>query len=236
MINFKNAKTIGSLLMGALLVVACENSDSEIENDLDIENIDPADQGEVLELDSTVVFSMHLGAEVTEEDAKIEFDKAVDSYLSSLPESKSEAFSTEWFTNIYLYTGTQTDNDTNGKVRSAITYETSKGRHYASSVVLGSGNIDRKGGWDFYLIRDSFPGEAVEWVELVRGSICLQGNDDWFVTIFGAGIVEGDQSILATGRSYFFDYPNEWLGLDNTATSFDCHISFDAEPWGRLEF
>ena len=252
MINFKNIKTISSLFIGALLVVSCENSDLETENNLDMaidhgEGFKSETGNSDVDLDITSdatspIFTMHFDNDVSKEDAILEFDKAVESYLSGQQESTSigakslgtEAFSTEWFVKVWTYTGTQTHNNTDGTVGTYLKYTTSAGNHYAPFAFLDNVGNDREGGWDAYLIRTFIPGVAIEWVEIDYGTIYLKGTDGWFITDFVAQLTTGNQSINATGFSQFWSEPNVWLDND-TDSGWDSYYTGNIGT-GRLNF
>ena len=209
MINFKNAKTIGSLLIGALLLVACENSDSESEDNLEIINTESADfdadfksttgnSGNDVDLDFTsdikseVVFKMNFDSSISEEEAQLEFNKAKEDYFNSLEESTSassksigtEAFSTEWFTQVYMTSGSQSGDGTTGKVSTVLFYTTSAGEYRYTHVLNEAGNELESGGFSYSLLRQEITEEPIEWVELDEAWIVHRGTDGWYFIYF----------------------------------------------------
>ena len=166
--NLKNTKTIGSLLIGGLLMIACESSDLETDTDLDTDGIELINQDEGFKgttgnsdnseestatVTSSLLFKMHFGADVSDEDAKVEFDKSVENYFNQLPQAKSvgTAATNLWYTSF----STRTDNgrtnvETDGDVETVVHYTTSVGGHCTTTTLNNDGD-DREGGTDFYL-------------------------------------------------------------------------------------
>lgn len=176
---------------------------------LDIEN----------ESESKPALHMSYSSDLTQEESKAKFDLEVKKFISNRKKLKGRGVSTEWFYKVYTYTGTQTHNNTDAAVRSKITFKTNKGSVIHTYTLDQPLLNDReKGSHDWYLmIRSYYPGQAVDWVEVTKGQLQLNGTDGWFVKRFHIYIYTQDQSVPATGFSRLYSYPDVWL--DNNSNS-----------------
>lgn len=247
--NLKNLKIFTFLAIGAFCIVSCEKSELEIEENLVLEQ--EADQvlttegfkstsgrsGETLEnVESSKnrpLLHMHFDEDISMKDATLQWDKAVKEFISKQPKQQ-KGFSTEWFYRVWTKTGTQSNNDTDGDVGTYARFTTSVGRFNPPFNWMDNFGDDREGGWDAYLFKTSFPGRAVEWVEVDGATLYLKGQDGWFVTDFVIQLWAADQTVTATGFSGFWATPNVWL--DNpTDTGWDSFNSGNTGT-GRINF
>ncbi len=240
--KIQNLKTLAALIIGVLFIVSCEKSDveeTEIDQIVDVEEGFKSTTGsndEVLDLKSKSnlpVLKMHFDKDVSKEEAMLKFNLAVDSYISKQP-VQDKAFSTEWFYRVWTYTGHQSNNDTDGDVGAYIRFTTSKGGYTPPFNWMDNSGDDREGGWDAYLFKASFPGEAVEWVEVDYGRVYLKGTDGWFITQFVVQLWTSDQTLPAQGFSQFWSYPNVWLDNDS-GSGWDNYYSGNIGT-GRITF
>lgn len=146
-----------------------------------------------------------------------------------------KAYSTEWFHRVRTRTGSQTNNGTDDRVECSIYYTTDIGSYYKSRTVLNnSGNDREEGQWDYYLIRSYIADKAIRWIELDRAYLYMQGTDGWFPTDFDVYVTPYFQSIPATGGTYIYSAPNEWLDSE-TSTGWDSYGTGNI-GYGRLTF
>ena len=171
-----------------------------------------------LEQESTKpLLHMHFDEGIDMKMANAQWDKAVKDFISKQP-VQDKAFSTEWFYRVWTFTGKQSNNDTDGDVGTYVRFTTSAGNYNPPFNWMDNFGDDREGGWDAYLFKASFPGRAVEWVEVDGATLYLKGEDGWFVTDFVIQLWTSDQTLPATGFSGFWSEPNVWLDSINGDT------------------
>ncbi|PKV51983.1 hypothetical protein ATE84_4083 [Aquimarina sp. MAR_2010_214] len=194
-----------------------ENSDSKLEN----------------LSDEKPIFHMKYRGDLTEKEVNARFAKDAGVFMKEY-KKKNKGVSTEWFYRIVTHTGTQTNNDTDAKVRVRVQFKTNKGNLNAGWKDLNNPGDDReKGDWDFYILRTAYPGQAVSWVEVDRACLALQGKDGWFVTHFYAQVYSSIQSISSSGYSRIISTPNVWLD-NSTSSGWDYYCN--GNDVGRLNF
>ncbi len=247
-----NLKTV-ALLIGVFWIVSCEKSDliNETNQSLEIEEVQKSEiskknegfksttghDGEILKnFKETVspVLKVHFDDHVPLKEAMLKFDKEVKDYLRKQARPINKDFSTEWYYRVWVKTGTQTYNETDGPVGAYIRFTTSAGGYTPAFNWMNDAGSSLDGGYDGYLFRGAIPGAAVEWVEVDYGHLYLKGMNGWFVKEFICQLWESDQTIPATGFSEFWSYPNVWLDNDN-ADTWDYYYSGNIGT-GRINF
>ncbi|MBQ0736220.1 hypothetical protein [Aquimarina celericrescens] len=244
--NFGNLKTMASLIIGVFFIVSCEKSDVEIETNQILETekeegfkSKTGNDGEALnntkEESVLPVMKMHFGKDVSKEEAMRKFDAAVKTYISKQP-VQTKAFSTEWYYKVWTFTGTQSNNDTDGDVGTYVRFTTSAGAYTSNFNWMDEfWDDDFEGGWDAFLFKSSFPGRAVEWVEVDNATLYLEGTDGWFVTDFVIQMAPDYQTLPATGFSSFWAHPNVWLDNSCSNSCWDSYYTGNIGT-GRLNF
>jgi hypothetical protein len=221
-----------------LLAISC-NKDEELKPDPNMEEGLKSKTGDgavacesnAIPLESEVLYHKSYSKELNAEEADALWNQEINNlHLSSLKMAKS----TEWFTSVRTRTGTQPFADTEGDVYASINYRTDVGNYSSGIYINNAGDEMKKGSWNYFLVRSSFPGKAVSWVELKSAWLCLKGTDGWFVTHFLISLLIWQQSYPSTGGSYIYAYPNVWL--DNSEWfSWDCYFTGNIGS-GRLNF
>ncbi len=174
-----------------------------------------------------------LNGDLSEEEANSKFSEAVAEYMAKSNVS-NKAVSTEWYYRIATYTGTQTDNGTDGNVKAGVYFKTDKGVYNLQNIVLNNPGDDHEPGkWDYYLFKASIPGQAVSWVRIISSKIQLQGTDGWFVKQFHTYMVVSDQTVPASGATNSYTFPNVWLD-NHCANCWDSYVRRGG--YGKLEF
>ncbi len=184
--------------------------------------------------DSKPLLKMHFGPEVTYEEANAIWDAEIKAYMSRLS-AEERAFSTEWFFKVWTKTGTQANNDTDGDVGTYVRFTTSVGAITSSFKWMDNFGDDREGGWDAYLFRQTYPNQAIQWVEVDHATLYLEGTDGWFVTDFVIQILNNIQSIPATGFSNCWSHPNVWLDNNCSNSCWDSYYTGNIGT-GRVNF
>ncbi|MBP2831898.1 hypothetical protein J8281_06825 [Aquimarina sp. U1-2] len=241
--NLLNLRAITFLGFGVLFMVSCEKS--ETENDIvqvseQTENesfkSQTGNDGEILKVKETLqpVLKIHFTKDVPHDVAVQEFNKAATAYIAKQPKQSNKGFSTEWFYRVWVRTGTQTHNETSGPVGTFVRFTTSVGTYTPAFNWMDDAGDSLDGGWDGYLFRATFPGQAIEWVEVDYGYLYLKGTDGWFVKDYVCQIWKEDQTVTATGSSGFWSNPNIWLDND-TSDGWDNYYSGNTGT-GRLNF
>lgn len=169
---------------------------------------------------SVPLLHAHFDKVLSKEETGALFDQMVTKYMKSY-ERTGKGVSTEWFYKIRTYTGTQTNNGTDGEVIGLVNFSTDKG-DVTRYTFLNNPGDDREGGWDLYFIRTAIAGQAVSWVEVKNGKLFLKGTDGWFPKVFEVSVNPWEQSVSATGGSGFISEPNVWLD-NNSASSWDIY-------------
>lgn len=201
------------------------NSDSELEVVEDVE---------VLELPGLrePIFHASYDGSLSEEEAlaryKVDEAKFLKEYVKN-----HKGVSTEWFYRINLRTGTQSNNETNGKVSVYVRFKTDKGYLGQRYTLPNAGRY--KGRWDWYTADTYYPGQAVRWVQVYCAQLALQGTDAWFPTNFVVGSGSWYQNVPATGNSRILKEPNVWLD-SNTSSGWDTYWTCDSRYRGLLSF
>ncbi|WP_109436279.1 hypothetical protein [Aquimarina sp. AU119] len=220
--------------LGVLLIVSCEQPDgvTEFINTNDqagfmstTGNSDKIIDEAELETISPLLH-MSFDGDVSEEQASTKFNEAVAVYLTN-NKSDNKGSGTELLYRIWNYTGTKKDNDTDGKVKAHVGFNTNKGEYYDINVILDNEGDDREGGWDYYLIKTNLPKEDVAWVELRNAFIQLQGQDGWYLKRYYLIILDSDQVQFAVGASDIVSEAEVWL--DNT-----CDLCWDTFSTGII--
>ncbi|GAA4271489.1 hypothetical protein U6A24_12960 [Aquimarina gracilis] len=241
--KFGNLKTVAFLILGVLFIVSCEKSDVETETNqiLETEKSEgfkskTGNDGEILNIKETVapVLKMHFDEGVPKNEAMLQFNAVVEEYISKQPKQANKGFSTEWFYRVWVKTGTQTNNQTNGDVGTYVRFTTSVGGYTPAFNWMDDAGDSLDGGWDGYLFRAAFPGQAIEWVEVDYGHLYLKGTDGWFVKEYVCQLWDSDQTVAATGFSGFWSHPNVWLDND-TSAGWDSYYSGNTGS-GRINF
>ncbi len=220
--------------LSALLIASCEQPDGVTEfintneragfmsttgnsdkiiDEAGLETIDP-------------VLHMKFDGDLTEEQASTKFNEAVALYLAN-NKSDNRDIEKEWLYRIWNYTGMKKDNDTDGKVKVHVGFNTNKGEYYDINVILDNSGDDREGGWDYYLIKTNFSKEDVVWVELRNAFVQLQGTDGWYLKRCYLVILDSDQEQPAIGTSAIVSESEVWL--DNT-----CNLCWDTFSTGNI--
>lgn len=202
------------------------NSDSPEIEEVGSEGLDGA-------LMAYPVMQMHFDAEMSHEEAKAIFDNQFKEFMKTY-ESEEKAFSTEWFFKVWTYTGTQTDNDTDGTVHASVNFFTDKGTKHTTYMNLDNFGNDREGGWEVYVLRTFIPGQAVSYVRANHAHIRLQGKDGWFLRDYYVYVTRFDQSLTATGGSFIVSHPNVWLD-NNSSSAWDYYYTGNI-GYGTLNF
>ncbi len=235
--NFKKMVWIG---VCTLLVVSCEQPDGEAEfintNEQAGFMSTTGNSDEYIEdkIGSEVpLLHKRLDGYLSEKEASAQFDIAVVEYMSK-NQKQEKAVSTEWYFRIATYTGTQSDNGTDGEVRAGVYFKTDKGTYNLQNIVLNNPGDDHEiGKWDYYLFKASMPGQAVSSVEIKSTNIKLKGTDGWFVKQFHTYMVASDQTVPATGATNIYTFPDVWL--DNTCAN--CWDTYRKRGgYGKLKF
>lgn len=241
--NLFSIKVVTILFIGASILQSCQKSEvvtEEVEVTTEIQEegfksvTNNQDQNlEVTSL-SEPLLKMHFDEKVSFEEANRQWDAAVSSYISERRKQNRD-FSTEWIYRVWTFTGTQSNNDTDGDVGTYVRFTTSAGSMTSSFNWMDNFGDDREGGWDAYLFSSSFPGAAVEWVEVDYAHLYLEGTDGWFVKDFVIQIWREDQTVSATGFSNCWAQPNVWLDNNCSNTCWDSYYTGNIGS-GRINF
>lgn len=241
--NLCNLKIKTSLLIGALFIISCEKSETTLETEQILDQQEEGFKSETgntdkaLKIDAKAIqpiLKMNFDATISKEEAILSFDKVVKEFVSKQP-IQNKAFSTEWYYRVWTYTGNQSNNDTDGDAGTYVRFNTSAGGYTAPFNWMDNFGDDREGGWDAYLFKASFPGQAVQWVEIDYATLFLEGTDGWFVTDFVVQLWTSDQTLPATGSSSLWCTPNVWLDNSCSNSCWDSYFC-DRNNTGRLNF
>lgn len=187
-----------------------------------LENID------VLELPdiSEPVYHMSYDASLTEEEAFAKFKVDEAKFLDEYSKHSKKGVSTEWWFIVYLETGVQTDNQTNGRSSLYTSFKTDKGYVGANYSLPNAGKT--KGAKDFYGFRAYYPMKPVHWVQLICTQLSLIGTDGWFPKVFNVAATNINQSVPAVGATRINAKPNVWLdshSSSGTSYYWNCNSS-----------
>ncbi|MEW7281150.1 hypothetical protein ABW636_21345 [Aquimarina sp. 2201CG1-2-11] len=213
--------TIIILMLGSLLLTSYEASDTKTEPTK--ESITEGFLSTTGESDDIVNYSnkeiitpvlqMHFDNSVTKEEAFIRFNKQVETY-TDISIGPVYGTSKEWFYQIWINTGSQTNAKTNGIIHLSVYFNTDRGGKHTSYINLNNPNYDRECGWDAYLIKTNISNQPLSWVEVKHAHIRLKGTDGWFVKHFYVYVQNIDQTMPSLEHTTIISNPNRWL--DNT--------------------
>ncbi len=183
------------------------------------------------------VLHMSFGNDISKDEAYAKFDKVVEEYKRKNKDQNKVA-NTTWSYRIATKTGTRVNAQTDGAVGAIIWF---KARRQIGSIggpisvavgnVLDNPGNDREGGWDLYLFTVS-RNENINWVEIEKSIITLQGTDGWFLEAFEAYITPWDNP--GSGLSTMQTKPFVWL--DNTTSTGRDSFDTGLVGRGRLTF
>lgn len=232
-------KRLGMALALTLFTISCEKSEvnSEIINeDNQEEFMSTTGNSDSIIFEKNTskitkpILHMHFDASLNKEEVSTEFNKVVNEQFGK----GSALRSTEWNYQIYTYTGTQTNNSTDGDVYVFAGFNTDTGT-FSTTVELDNAGDDREGGWDVYLFTTNIDeGLAVNWVEATAATIALKGTDGWFLKRFYVTIRTWKQSVGSTGSSTVASVPEIWLDNPNS-NEWDYYLTGNIGH-GRLNF
>lgn len=168
-----------------------------------------------VELEGEVLFSKEYDESLSNEEVFAQFDKDVKQFFIDNPQIKKVAKSTEWFFTHGAKTGSQTYNNSSGKVQSRVYFKTNRGYSWVGyNLPPGSA---KKAGWKLIFSRGWYPGhKTISYVKPYKHRVSLQGTDEWFVTEVSVGLAPHSQSIAATGYSGIIGKPYKWLKSNST--------------------
>ncbi len=194
------------------------NSDSELQN---------------MSSDKPILHLKYKGKLTKEEaNAKFEIDSRV--FIQDYVKN-NKGVSTEWLYRIATYTGTQSNNGTDGDVWATVTFRTDKGYKSTGYKELDNRGDDREeGDWDFYVFTTAISGQAVSWVEAKSACLALKGTDGWFVKHFYVQAYPSIQTISSSGYTSIISHPDVWLD-SNSGSAFDYYCTGNIGT-GRLNF
>lgn len=236
--------TVKKYIFGALCVSLLASCDKSKETTAPAEGyVSTTDKTVAVEFNDneefvTPLFQMHFSDDVSKEEGEARFDKAFAQHKienKDIFSNKHRGVSTEWFFKIQTYTGTQTNNETDGKVMGKLTYLTNIGTYHTNWRTLDNSGDDREGGWDIYIFRSFIADAAVSWIEIKKEEIGLLGTDGWFLKDFDAIIKPANQNVPATGYSSIFRDVNRWLDSPSSS-QWDTWSSGTVNNTGRLNF
>ncbi len=246
--NLSHLKILVSLLVCAVLIVSCEKSDLNTETNQSIETEEgfkstTGNNDQVIENnDSKInqpILQLHFDKNVSKEEAMLKRNEVVEEYMSKQP-TQQKGYSTELFYEVWIITGTQTDNNTDGFVSLATDFNSDQvDLLIRESVQLDIPNYDdREGGWDYYFFRyKGYRPERVRvsWVEIDSARLALQGTDGWFVKELTIAIFPSVQTAPASGGCYFSVSPNIWMDNEKP-NGWDLYYTGSIENTGRILF
>ncbi|WP_299432779.1 hypothetical protein [uncultured Aquimarina sp.] len=243
--NQINIKKYLLITLCSMFIASCENSEinSEISNISEKEGfISTTGQSDsVLEENISEakkpVLHMHYDDDLTEEEVHAKFDVAIAAYKRENI-NQNEKSTNVWMYRIATYTGTGTNNQTDGGVRADVYFGSDKlnGGLTKESVKLDNPGDDREGGWDIYLFEASTAGRPIKWVQIMASTLKLKGTDGWFVKQFNVFVSPWDQVISGTtGQAKSITQPNIWLD-NETSDGWDVYHSNNKDENKKLFF
>ncbi len=245
--NLSHLKILVSLLVCAVLIVSCEKSDLNTETNQSIETEEgfkstTGNNDQVIENnDSKInqpILQLHFDENISKEEAMLKRNEVVEEYMSRQP-TQQKGYSTEWLFEVWVYTGTQTDNNTDAHVLLITNFNVDQGKFMKrrETVQLDKPNYDdREGGWDYYLFRSSRPESTrITWVEIDNAKLSLKGTDGWFVKELTIAIFPDVQTAPMSRWSYLNVSPNVWLDNEKPK-GWDAYRTGSIENTGKALF
>ena len=197
-------------------MTSCQKEDTIVDQTGTVEegNLSTTNNIEQLEIDETTaekpVFHKSFSSDLTKEEAKAEWTKAVDEYIKALPKEEVEERShcSGFYMSVQTLTGSQLYAGTDGSVSTKIYLKSSKGDIQTKWYSLNNPGDDReRGDWDFYLVRYD-NSSSLNWFGIESTKLALKGTDGWYVKYFDVYIQKPSGT---TGYSNLISDPLTWL-------------------------